>query len=73
MADAGFGSDLHRRAHVLRADADDLTGAMLALCTLTACKVCTGCAHGGSRPCAGTVRCPTTGAVSRCQHAPVKP
>jgi hypothetical protein len=39
-------------------------------CPHEACKVCTGCAHAGSRPCAGTVRCPTTGAVSRCRYAP---
>jgi hypothetical protein len=39
-------------------------------CPLDACKVCTGCAHQGARPCAGTVRCPTTGEVSTCRYAP---
>lgn len=42
----------------------------LPACPLDACKVCPGCAHGGTKPCAGTVRCPSTGEVSRCRFAP---
>lgn len=34
MADAGFGSDLHRRAHVLLGQADDLAAAMTACAAL---------------------------------------
>lgn len=40
------------------------------VCDLTACRICTGCAHGHPDRCRLTIRCPGTGETHPCRHAP---